>query len=235
MQTPTAPTIHQPRTMPCHRAAAAAVLALSALAGAASMPPAPKPNHHPLLLTAAKPADTVTPAEKLLEVTLSVAGETAVLLAYLKVASLLILRRSSGEPMRTLGWAAICWFVLLQASSRVQGVMQSPTETLSPEWYDQLVKPKWNPRPWAFPLVWIPLKLMQTASAAVLWRRIGLKALESPAVVLFVLHVALGDVWNAQCMRASPTSHNAPHCPPPRLLRPHPALPLAQFSSSVGH
>ncbi len=50
-------------------------------------------------------------------------------------------------------------------------------------------------QPIVFPLVWIPLKSLQTAALALVWRDVGRNAL-TPAVAAFVLHLCLGDLWN---------------------------------------
>ena len=76
--------------------------------------------------------------------------------------------------------------------------MQPVDTVLSPKWYEGLRKPSWTPPPWAFPLAWIPLKLLQTIAAAMIWETEEARVFSSPAVLLFVVHLALGDVWNIQ-------------------------------------
>ncbi|KAM3573136.1 hypothetical protein VYU27_004883 [Nannochloropsis oceanica] len=63
-------------------------------------------------------------------------------------------------------------------------------------WYQRVLrKPTWTPKPIVFPLVWIPLKLLQTAALTVVWRLVERNALAVP-VLLFLLHLTLGDLWN---------------------------------------
>ena len=94
--------------------------------------------------------------------------------------------------------ARAAWIVVIQASQRLQGYMQPDDTVLSPKWYEGLRKPSWTPPPWAFPLAWIPLKLLQTIAAAMIWETEEARVFSSPAVLLFVVHLALGDVWNIQ-------------------------------------
>ncbi|KAK9805803.1 hypothetical protein WJX73_001710 [Symbiochloris irregularis] len=63
-------------------------------------------------------------------------------------------------------------------------------------WYKQIKKPSWTPPPWVFPVVWIPLKILQSVAAWLVWRR-------SPSVVQaavplgwFIAHLILGNMWN---------------------------------------
>lgn len=149
-------------------------------------------------LVAARPAVAApTPAAKLLEVARLSATELMVLLALLRGAAALLYVIDPTPPVYVL-LTTLVWLAIVQGSSRLQGVMQKPTEVLSPDWYAKLTKPSWNPPAWAFPVAWIPLKLLQVAAASVLWRRVGLRVFASPSVILFVLHLTLGDVWNRQ-------------------------------------
>lgn len=149
----------------------------------------------PLLIARAPTTTEPTPAVKLLDVVSSTARESMTLLLFLRGAALVIDRSS---PKLRGALTILAWIIVVQGSSRLQGVMQKPTETLSPEWYNKLRKPSWQPPPWAFPLAWIPLKLAQTAAATILWQGSGLEVFSSPAVIMYVIHIALGDVWNAQ-------------------------------------
>jgi len=119
-----------------------------------------------------------------------------ILLSCLRLAASFISPLEEGRSKDLL--TQLVWLAVIQASSRLQGVMQKPTTVLSPEWYSKLKQPSWNPPAWAFPVAWIPLKILQTVAAGTLWRAVGRKVFYSPAVVLFVVHLALGDVWNVQ-------------------------------------
>jgi len=158
--------------------------------------PSVSPQQPSLIAATAVRVQEPSPAAKLLDVARSTLGESLILLVFLKAAALLIYRVDDSRLQLIL--TQLAWVVVVQASSRLQGLVQTPTKTLSPEWYGKLVQPSWNPPPWAFPLAWIPLKLAQTIGSAVLWQAIDLRVFDSPAVVLFVVHVALGHVWNVQ-------------------------------------
>lgn len=65
-------------------------------------------------------------------------------------------------------------------------------------WYKALKKPEWTPPNYVFPLVWVPLKMLQSAA---LW--LVCKAAPTPQdaalpVALFGLHLFLGNWWNVR-------------------------------------
>jgi tryptophan-rich sensory protein len=162
-------------------------------------------NSRTTLLVAAAPGPILpTPAAKVLDVGLSTASETALLLIVLKVAALLIKGMEvRGSETLAKVFSQLTWLVVVQGSARLAGMVgvnnqiARPTKVLNPAWYDSLAKPSWNPPPWAFPLAWIPLKILQTFAANLAWTTSGRKVFSLP-IVLFVTHIALGDVWNAQ-------------------------------------
>lgn len=137
-----------------------------------------------------------TPATKVLEVMSSSAFEVIVCLAVLRLCAICIARCYNARTRAVLSLAS--WLIIIQGSQRLQGIVQSSKEVLSPVWYATLRKPVWNPPPWVFPVVWIPLKVMQVFSASRLWARLEYRTATAPAIILFVLHLALGDVWNRQ-------------------------------------
>lgn len=64
------------------------------------------------------------------------------------------------------------------------------------QWYLHILKkPTWTPPPIAFPLIWTPLKLMQSAAFVIVWQAVGHQALSAP-ILIFALHLVLGDLWN---------------------------------------
>ncbi|KAK9835119.1 hypothetical protein WJX74_003144 [Apatococcus lobatus] len=71
-------------------------------------------------------------------------------------------------------------------------------------WYPKLRKPRWTPPNWMFPAIWIPLKFMQVAAIWLIWEKKGSPLLRDdwhltgPALpfAIFLVHLALGDIWN---------------------------------------
>jgi len=61
-------------------------------------------------------------------------------------------------------------------------------------WYQSIKKPFWQPPNWLFPAVWIPLKVLQSVSLFLLWKKEG----EFPAIpsAAFVVHLSFGNLWN---------------------------------------
>ncbi|GFR41150.1 hypothetical protein Agub_g1814 [Astrephomene gubernaculifera] len=74
--------------------------------------------------------------------------------------------------------------------------VQRLVPTFDPTWYKSLKKPRWTPPNYVFPLVWIPLKLMQSAALWLVWSRApSSKALVLPLAAMGV-HMFLGNWWN---------------------------------------
>ncbi|CAM9268674.1 unnamed protein product, partial [Choristocarpus tenellus] len=63
-------------------------------------------------------------------------------------------------------------------------------------WYDRLKKPWFNPPNWVFPIMWIPLKILQVWACYDMWMKLGEKRVLAQPVVVFALYKSLGDVWN---------------------------------------
>jgi len=105
------------------------------------------------------PKSETTPAAKLLDVTASTSVEVLFLLGVLKAFQAAIVRASSPAQAFILGQLA--WLLVVQGSSRLQGVVQKRDLSLNEGWYATLAKPAWTPPNWAFPLAWIPLKIAQ--------------------------------------------------------------------------
>lgn len=82
------------------------------------------------------------------------------------------------------------WFTSLQ--------LLNIDETLDQKWYSSLIKPKWNPPQWAFPIAWIPLKILQVFSLYTLWEALGKSDRNPlhPAVLSYIIYKCLGDTWN---------------------------------------
>jgi benzodiazapine receptor len=183
-----------------HKLLLVALLTCSGIAHAITLTARQQQASAPLLVAAknSKAAGELTPAYKVFDVCASTALETALLLLVVKVATVALERVPEGISKQV--YSQVLWILLVQGSSRIQGVCQQVGRTkqvLNPDWYESLEKPAWNPPAWAFPVAWIPLKLLQTFAAKFAWQAVDGRVL-SPAMVLFTLHLALGDVWNVQ-------------------------------------
>ncbi|KAJ9510506.1 hypothetical protein QJQ45_015980, partial [Haematococcus lacustris] len=92
-------------------------------------------------------------------------------------------------------------FQLATSAAVVFGV-QRLVPTFDPTWYKSLKKPTWTPPNYVFPLVWIPLKAMQSLALMLAWRggtMTGSSA-KHPALAValttFGAHLFLGNWWN---------------------------------------
>ncbi|EFN54605.1 hypothetical protein CHLNCDRAFT_24614, partial [Chlorella variabilis] len=63
-------------------------------------------------------------------------------------------------------------------------------------WYEALAKPAWTPPNWVFPAVWIPLKVLQSVAAWLVWRSAPTTQQLYLPLALFVAHLFLGSWWN---------------------------------------
>ncbi len=61
--------------------------------------------------------------------------------------------------------------------------------------YTALVRPQWAPPPFVFPIVWMSIAVLRVVSAYLVWQTLGQTFLSWP-LVLFIVHLSLGDTWN---------------------------------------
>ncbi|MEM9767314.1 MAG: tryptophan-rich sensory protein [Cyanobacteria bacterium P01_D01_bin.71] len=61
--------------------------------------------------------------------------------------------------------------------------------------YQALQRPNWAPPPLAFPIVWMSIAVLRVMSAYLVWSALGQHFLCWP-LILFVVHLSLGDTWN---------------------------------------
>lgn len=71
--------------------------------------------------------------------------------------------------------------------------VQRLVPTYDMTWYKDIKKPKWTPPNIVFPLVWIPLKIMQSVALWLVWKSVEPK---TAALAAFGIHLALGNYWN---------------------------------------
>ncbi|WP_069131604.1 TspO/MBR family protein [Rhodohalobacter halophilus] len=74
------------------------------------------------------------------------------------------------------------------------GALVSPG-IASPEWYNSLNKPDWNPPAWLFGPVWTTLYTLMGISAWLVWKEYGFKHAAS-ALSAFFLQLILNGLWS---------------------------------------
>lgn len=134
--------------------------------------------------------------------------ESGLLLAVL-AASKELYGRASGDAKTAVDLGT--WALIIFGSDGIVGLLRKiqvrlgwaqPRQTLvesQKTWYRAIRKPSWTPKDWMFPAVWIPLKIMQVFAARIVWSTTG-RRFNLP-IVLFVVHQALGDLWNTAFFR----------------------------------
>ncbi|MEM9816722.1 MAG: tryptophan-rich sensory protein [Cyanobacteria bacterium P01_D01_bin.6] len=61
--------------------------------------------------------------------------------------------------------------------------------------YTSIQRPGWAPPPLAFPIVWMSIAVLRVVSAYLVWSTLGQTFLCWP-LVLYMIHLSLGDTWN---------------------------------------
>jgi benzodiazapine receptor len=84
------------------------------------------------------------------------------------------------------------FFAILSIRSRIFSLLDN---TRSRRTYDQVIRPKWAPPPLAFPIVWMIIAVLRVISSVLVWQQLNHQFLVLP-LILFVVHLALGDTWN---------------------------------------
>ena len=62
-------------------------------------------------------------------------------------------------------------------------------------WYASLAKPSWNPPNYLFGPVWSVLYVLMAVAAWLVWRKAGFSG-AGPALILFVVQLALNSLWS---------------------------------------
>ncbi|MGF1939285.1 MAG: TspO/MBR family protein [Nostoc sp. ChiQUE02] len=84
------------------------------------------------------------------------------------------------------------FFALFSIRSRIFSLLDN---TRSRQTYDQVIRPRWSPPPLVFPIVWMIIAILRVISSVLLWQQMNHQFLVLP-LILFVVHLALGDTWN---------------------------------------
>ncbi|MEA5513428.1 TspO/MBR family protein [Nodularia sp. UHCC 0506] len=84
------------------------------------------------------------------------------------------------------------FFAVLSIRSRIFSLLDN---TRSRTTYDQVIRPRWSPPPLAFPIVWMIIAVLRVISSVLVWQEMNHQFLVLP-LILFVVHLALGDTWN---------------------------------------
>lgn len=85
-------------------------------------------------------------------------------------------------------WIGLCYMVAWTGAQVSPGMA-------SPEWFETLVKPDWNPPAWLFGPVWTILYTMMGVSAWFVWKDHGFKGAKY-ALSLFLVQLALNGLWS---------------------------------------
>lgn len=83
-----------------------------------------------------------------------------------------------------LGWIVVCF-----GAAQIGAIFRPGA------WYEQLVKPSWNPPNSWFAPVWIALYAMMAVAAARVWRLKGFRG-AGVALGLFLAQLALNALWS---------------------------------------
>jgi tryptophan-rich sensory protein len=87
-----------------------------------------------------------------------------------------------------IGWIALCYLIAFA------GALVSPGMA-SPDWYDALAKPAWNPPNWLFGPVWTTLYTLMGISAWMIWKDYGFRNARA-ALSVFLFQLLLNGLWS---------------------------------------
>jgi tryptophan-rich sensory protein len=89
-------------------------------------------------------------------------------------------------------WLSLVPFILVCFAAGAIGA--GATRRSVRNWYPTLHRPVWTPPDWVFAPVWSTLYLMMALSAWLIWRDTPW-TVARPALVLFVIQLALNSLW----------------------------------------
>ncbi|MDA0865694.1 MAG: tryptophan-rich sensory protein [Cyanobacteria bacterium] len=95
-------------------------------------------------------------------------------------------------PQGAMAAIACTFFALMTLRSRFFSLLDN---TRNNGRYTALQRPGWAPPPLAFPIVWMTIAVLRVVSAYLVWSALGQTFLCLP-LILFGVHLSLGDTWN---------------------------------------
>ena len=84
------------------------------------------------------------------------------------------------------------FFAILSIRSRIFSLLDN---TRYRQTYDQVIRPRWSPPPLVFHIVWMIIAVLRVISSLLVCQQMNHQFLVLP-LILFVVHLALGDTWN---------------------------------------
>ena len=87
---------------------------------------------------------------------------------------------------------AISFFALVSVRSRLFSPLNNARTRTT---YSTVNRPGWAPPPLAFPIIWLSIGVLRVISSYLVWQALGQTYLTLP-LVIFMMHLALGDTWN---------------------------------------
>ncbi|MBT9310985.1 TspO/MBR family protein [Leptothoe kymatousa] len=119
-------------------------------------------------------------------------GGTAVQMGAMIAALGLLQLTTQGLPSRVQVGIAIVFFILVSIRSRVFSPLNNARTRTT---YSNVSRPGWAPPPLAFPIIWMSIGVLRVIASYLVWQALGQSYLSLP-LVLFMVHLALGDTWN---------------------------------------
>jgi tryptophan-rich sensory protein len=95
-------------------------------------------------------------------------------------------------PQGAVTAMACAFFAFVTLRSRLFSLLDN---TRNSGRYQSLERPGWAPPPLAFPIVWMSIAVLRVVSVYLVWSATGQNFLSLP-LILFVVHLSLGDTWN---------------------------------------
>ena len=78
-------------------------------------------------------------------------------------------------------WAFLVFLTITEGGGALMGVLSAGG--FSSDWFNNLVKPSWNPPAWLFGPVWTTLYFLMAVSAFRVWRKTGFSTVSDRASV----------------------------------------------------